>query len=101
MTPAQIQFDIMNEEDCETSEGSGQPDFNTELDGAKIVLHAMIDVVEKKIDILTRKVATGRIQQLCFSPRSKYSKINSRLLSPTAVKFFCEYINFNPRNHQF
>lgn len=88
MTPAQIQFDIMNEEDCETSEGSGQPDFNAELDGAKIVLHAMIDVVEKKIDILTRKVATGRMQQLCFSPRSKYSKINSRLLSPTAVNFF-------------
>jgi hypothetical protein len=87
MTPAQIQFGIMNEEDCHIAESSDQPVLNTELDVTKTILTARIDVVEKSIDVLTRKVATGKIQQLCFSPRSKYSNINSRLLSPTAVSF--------------
>jgi hypothetical protein len=87
MTPAQIQLDIMNEEDCYIAEESGQPVLNIELDENIIVLTARIDVVKKKIDVLTRKVATYKIQKLSLSPRSKYSNINSRLLSPTAVRF--------------
>lgn len=86
MTPAQL--DIMNEEDClRMAEGISQAVLNTEHDETKTVLAARIDVVEKKIDVLTRKVATRKIQQSCYSPRSKYSSIHSRLLSPTAVSF--------------
>lgn len=75
----------MSGDRCQMVEGCGLPASNE----TKTTLTARIDVVEKKIDVLTRKVETGKIQQLCFSPRSKYSNINSRLHSPTAVCFIC------------